>query len=280
MKTNVTFQKGVRKSLKFFLLGFLLLAGGCYAIKYVIQPAIVRPMSSFNTRIVIKPANGENPSDFEAGKGILGVMLPSGWIVKDSIPFSIACTGISVQKGFFCYDYQVESFLNTRATQPPTGYHWWGASSIELINLYQLDTAYADITIITNEKIGEFATKYIVGDDHYWNKKASADPYGIVEESPFIPVKVDISAHTANPWINEEWDVYPNPSNGQLFIKQKGLADAVTLRIYDMNGRFQKSDILLESLNHIDLSDLPEGSYIVSMEKQGEIKSKKVIIQH
>jgi hypothetical protein len=49
--------------------------------------------------------------------------------------------------------------------------------------------------------------------------------------------------------------------------------------VYDMNGRLQKSDILRGSLNYVDLCALAKGTYIVSLENQGEVKTKRLIIQ-
>ena len=51
------------------------------------------------------------------------------------------------------------------------------------------------------------------------------------------------------------------------------------MRVYDLNGRIQKSDILRESLNSVDLSALSKGTYIISLENHGEVKTKRLIIQ-
>jgi hypothetical protein len=277
MKKKFTFSKGIRNSLIVFFLGIILITGGCYTIEYIVQPAVVRPNSAFNVKIAIKP-DVENTEDYESGTGILGIILPEGWIVKDSIGYSVSGGGYD-QVGVFRSNAGVVSFLNSYATQPPSGYRWWGAKSLEAIDLRNFKTGVVNLTIITNEKLGEFKTKYLFGDDSDWNKKEIEDPYGIVHESGFIPIKVDIIDHTVNSWINEEWEIYPNPSDGQIYIRQASSADGIVMKVYDLNGRLQKSEVLHESLNYIDLSILSKGTYIISLEKHGEIKTKRLIIQ-
>jgi hypothetical protein len=51
------------------------------------------------------------------------------------------------------------------------------------------------------------------------------------------------------------------------------------MKVFDLNGRLHKSDILRENLNYVDLSALSKGIYIVSLEDQGEVKTKRLIIQ-
>jgi len=277
MKKKFTLSKRIRNSLIAFFLGIILIAGGCYTIEYIIQPAVVRPNSTFNVKIAIKPEEG-NTEGYESGTGILGIVLPEGWMVKDSIGYSVSGDG-PVQVGVFCFDAGVVSFLNSYATQPPSGYRWWGAKSHDVINLRNFKTGVVNLTILTNEKLGEFKTKYILGDNSFWYKEEITDPYGIVTESEFIPIMVDFTESTVNTWINEAWEVYPNPSKGQIYIRQASLTDGIVMKVYDLNGRLQKSEVLRESLNYVDLSILSKGIYIISLEKHGEIKAKQLIIQ-
>jgi hypothetical protein len=276
MKIKLTFSKGIRNSLIAFLLGLFLIVGGCYTIKYVIQPTIVRPESTFNVKIVLESPDGENTEEYESGFGILGILLPEGWTATDSIPYSIEGTN---QKGVFCFNAGVVSFLNSYAITTPPEYHWWGAKSRDMINLANFDTGYVNITILTNEKLGTFKTKYVFGDDNEWNRQRIEDPYAIMTSSDYIPIKVDITEYTGITWENEEWEVYPNPSKGQVYIRVANLSDRIVMKVYDLNGRIQKSEVLRESLNYVDLSALSKGIYIISLDKKGEIKTKRMVIQ-
>ena len=132
------------------------------------------------------------------------------------------------------------------------------------------------LTISTNEKIGQFKLKYVFG-DNYWS---IPEPFEIREESELIPVRIDTTlVHAANLWKNEEWEKYPNPSKGQVHIRMGTITDEVVLKVYDLNGRIHKSDVLREVQNEFDLSALPKGTYIIALEKNGEVKSKRLIIQ-
>lgn len=277
MKKKFTFSKGIRSSLIVFFLGIILITGGCYLIDYIVQPAVVRPNSAFNVKIAIKP-DVENTEDYESGTGILGIILPEGWIVKDSIAYSVSGSG-SDQVGVFCSDAGVVSFLNSYATQPPSGYRWWGAKSNDVIDLRNYKSGVVNLTILTNEKLGQFKTKYILGDDNDWNKQKLEDQFTIMAQSDFMPITVDFTESTVNSWINEVWEVYPNPSEGQIYIRQASLTDGIVMKVYDLNGKLQKSGVLRESLNSVDLSFLSKGMYIISLEKDGEVKSKQLVIK-
>ena len=278
MKTKFTFSKRVRNSLVLFFLGIFLVVGGCYTIKYVIQPDVVAPNSSFDVKIVAKQTeSGEPDPEFENGYGIMGILLPDGWIVKDSIPYS----GFGVnQQGYFYNNSGVEAFLKKYET-PPTGYHWWGAKSNYVIYIADLDTGFVNLTIFTNDKTGEFKTKYVFGDDNEWRKSSLENLYTIMSpRSDFIPITVEsLSSHSGDTWISEDWEVYPNPSNGQITIRQGNFYDSVVMKVYDLNGRVQKSEILRESITQVNLVNLSKGTYILSLDKKGEVKTKRIIIE-
>ncbi len=277
MKNKLAISKGIRNSLIIFFIGIILITGGCYTIDYIIQPDIVRPNSAFNVRISLQLSGEYESTDYTPGYGILGILLPDGWTIKDSPEYRII--GLCNQKGVFSHNNSVVSFLNSFATKPPSGYYWWGAKSVDQINLALLDSGFINLTILTNETTGQFKTKYILGDDIDWNKSNSKDPFGIVTESAFLPIRADFTLNTEKSWGNKEWEVYPNPSDGRVYIRQTGFADGIVMKVYDLNGRLQKSEILSKNLNFVDLSRLSKGTYIISLERHGEIKTKRLIIQ-
>jgi len=272
------FRKQFRKRLIFFSLGIFLLTGGCFEIKYVIQPDTVEPNSSFNVKLCVEISDYTR-DDPEITHGVIGIMLPEGWTVEDSIEYSIdpgdPYTSLS---GFFSYNDTIVSFLDTCYGECPTGYYWWAAKSSGEISLILRDSAFVNITILTDSQVGEFKTKYIVGDDSHYAKTKSNNPVGIVDESDLISIQVVVT-DVKNTSQNEAWKIYPNPSNGELFIQQNDLSGDVVMRIYDLNGTLQKSAILFDDLSTLHLDDFPKGAYIVSLQKKGEIKTKKIIIQ-
>ncbi len=275
MKKEIKNQ--LRKGLTFFSLSVFLLVGSCFEIKYIIQPDAVEPNSSFNVKLCVQISDF-NRSDPESCHGVFGILLPEGWAVKDSIEYSLDLEDPYVRmEGVYCYNDTIVSFLDTCFGECPSGYYWWAAKSSGEVTLILRDSAYINITVLTDSKRGEFKTKYIVGDDSQNDKLKSNDPVGIVDESDFIAIQV-VATDVKNTWQNEAWEVYPNPSHGELFLQQNDLSGDVTMHIYDLNGKLQKSAVLWESLTRVDLNSLSKGTYLVALEKHGKMKTQKLII--
>ena len=276
MKKKFTYQKKIRNGLIVFALSIFLIFGGCYTIQYVIQPDVISPNSSFDVKIFVKLSGEYDYYDYYPAFGFLGILLPEGWTVKDSVKYTEVLYQSTNNSGYFRYNDDAVYFLKNFVSTPPIGYYWWGAKTNEQLNIAYLESGFINLTILTDGKIGQFNTKYILGDD--WNKTIYSDLFGKVTESALMSVKSAIT-HTTNAWKNEDWEVYPNPSKGLINIRLGNMSDEVKMKVYDLNGRLQKSGILMESLNKVDLSTLSEGTYIVSLEKGGDIKTKKLIIQ-
>ena len=70
----------------------------------------------------------------------------------------------------------------------------------------------------------------------------------------------------------EEIQVFPNPTDGKLYIRQSS-SDYQTASIIDLTGRIVIAHFSLEK-GDIDISDLPEGTYILQLESAtGGIKT-------
>jgi len=262
----------------FFLsLGLMFLVSGCYVIKYIIQPEIVEPNSSFNVKIVLVPDN--DPSEYQSGSGIFGVLLPDGWIVKDSIPFKVFVkpgTYYNInQTGVLCCNNNITTFLKSKASVPPSGYQWWGSISNKEINLNNFDSIAIDFTIFTANTLGQYDLRYVFGDNSGWN---SNEDY-FLEKEKSVKISVELIQAAGIKWKNENWELYPNPSNGQINIRLNNMTEDVQMKVYDLNGKLQRSEIIYKNLSRIDLSSLAKGTYILSLEKEGEVKTKKFIIQ-
>ena len=218
---------------------------------------------------------GYDATDYFPAYGYLGILLPEGWTVKDTVKYKAT----NYESGYFCYNNDVVSFLESYISQPPAGYYWWGANSNKKISLTPYSSGNIDLTILTDGKTGQFNTKYILGDDTDWNKMVLGDLFGKVTESTLMQIKSGITTHNATSWKNEDWEVYPNPSIGQITIRQGNFSETVVMKIYDLNGRLQKSEILHESTTHVNLGNLSKGTYILSLDKKGEVKTKRIIIE-
>lgn len=70
--------------------------------------------------------------------------------------------------------------------------------------------------------------------------------------------------------------LYPNPVRNNLTIEN---ADNVTVNIYAVNGQMVKS-LVVNGTANVDMSDLSNGMYIVKMQSQGSISTKKIQVNH
>jgi hypothetical protein len=157
MKINSTFPQRIRFCI-ILITGIFLIISGCYDICYIIQPKIAHKNSHFDVKIAVKFRQSE--LDWELGLfGILGILLPDGWMVKDSIKYKVTSSN---QQGVFIFEEKIVSFLETRLTIPD-GYHWWGAKSSGQIGwTTDLDSTFCALTIFTNNKAGNFQLRYVI----------------------------------------------------------------------------------------------------------------------
>jgi hypothetical protein len=72
--------------------------------------------------------------------------------------------------------------------------------------------------------------------------------------------------------------VYPNPSNGQLIIRFD--SDAIrNLKMFDIHGREVLRTNLRGSLSNINIQNLSNGIYLLSVFENGSVKSIRVVKQ-
>lgn len=87
-----------------------------------------------------------------------------------------------------------------------------------------------------------------------------------------------------NPFGSMSFSMFPNPSNGELYISlsEKQLNKNLLINVKDMLGRSVRSVKLYSTMhiNQLDLKDVVSGPYIVEIELNGQKSSQKLIIQH
>lgn len=75
---------------------------------------------------------------------------------------------------------------------------------------------------------------------------------------------------------NQEFIVYPNPSNTTIQIKVPAFAKIQKVNLTDVTG---KTILSLNHVNTIDVSQLPKGLYILSVQTEsGNVSSKKLLV--
>jgi uncharacterized protein YceK len=257
-----------------------LIASGCYTIAYIIQSTGITPNSTFDVKLCIKSNEKWGYDDYVIGYGILGILLPEGWTVKDSVPFfKAAHINSYVEEGFLCYNNDVVSFLRYSLSSPPEGYYWWGAKSINEIDLAYFDSGYVHVTFKTDEKIGEFNLKYFLGDDNVWNKSSNNDLFTIITQSEFIPVKVGITQNSEPIQADMEWKLYPNPATNQVTFVWSQKYELLNLKLYQINGNCVLHREIFSN-ETVSLENLPKGVYLYKLsDRKLILNTGKLVIE-
>ncbi|RQO29879.1 hypothetical protein DBR32_14985 [Taibaiella sp. KBW10] len=73
-------------------------------------------------------------------------------------------------------------------------------------------------------------------------------------------------------------NIYPNPATNTVTISIKGFTDKANLEIYDLAGRIIKSEILSVEKTNIDISGITEGIYLIKLNINGHMQTKKLSI--
>lgn len=278
MEKNYFSKKNLRTSIVVLLLGIILITAGCYEWKSIIQPPTARPNSSFVVKMTLqRPATEEPSADPISAYAYLGIMLPDGWTVKDTILFEkLGQTSAQTVKDTVVFNAEHVAKLTADTMKVPEGYHWWAAKTLRPVEMIGFTTASLDVTILTNASLGTFKLKYIMGDDE---GDLPRFPYSTKAISNFIPITIDNSTGIKDLWQKESWQVYPNPSYGSVYVEQPELSGTVKMNVYDLNGKVLKKEVLRQNTTEVNLQSLPKGSYIIALEKNGVIKTKTIVLK-
>lgn len=94
---------------------------------------------------------------------------------------------------------------------------------------------------------------------------------GLDASIDFVPTSIRNHA-------NEIFQIYPNPTNDKVYIQFSNTINGV-IRIYQVNGQQVLTPIEAKNLNHysIDISNYPEGMYIITFEDSKNIWSEKIV---
>lgn len=277
MKRKFYLEKSfLRKVLS--VLALIVLLIGCYEWKTIEQPSTANPNSSFEVKMTLqRPASEEPATDPISAFAYFGVMLPEGWTVKDTITFEkFGKTDEQTVKDTLVFNATHIATLTADTMKIPSGYKWWAAKTLRPVEMIGFTTANFKIKVLTNEVLGDFKLKYVLGDNE---GALPRFPYSNRAISSFIPIKIEDATGVKNLWQNEEWQVYPNPSSGRIFVEQSQVAGDINLKVFDLNGRILKQEVLKQSNTLVNLHNFPKGNYFIALEKNGVIKTKQILLQ-
>jgi hypothetical protein len=172
------------------------------------------------------------------------------------------------------YNEEQTTMLNDSTQAPPDGYYWWGAKSTEPLDMAFFDSLSFTISVLTDDRLGEFFLQYAVGDVDYWGRMPY-DPNVITDP---LPITI-VAGVGINKFLNDATlSVYPNPSYGYLNIELAGYSgEQVDMMMYDLRGKQVISRQIANAHTTVDLVDLKPGVYVVRLESGEETITRKIV---
>ena len=97
--------------------------------------------------------------------------------------------------------------------------------------------------------------------------------------SPNVNFTTECLAVTLNTYQeNSSINIYPNPSDDIINIEIENIKNA-TLEIYNLGGKLIFSKKLHSKLEKIDVSDFPDGIYIVKIMQDMDVNVRKMVLK-
>ena len=282
MKVITYFKKNLNKvtSIKGMVVTIIItsmLFAGCYEWRRIIQPESATINSYFD--VFVSAQDDGNPDNDWTNEdlvdyGLFGVMIPEGWDVQDSIPFTIECTESGyTNSGILVYDL-AHSITLEDSIGSPEGYYWWGAITSNEASMVYFDSLSFTPRIFTDENPGVYYLRYAIGDMDYWDR----NPADNVSD----PIEITIVDNTGVEELLSQNNVnlYPNPTDGLLNINFDNYnSEVVNMQIIDLTGKVVKNGAFTNSFNKVDVSNLNKGIYFVKLQNGIFNESYKIVIQ-
>lgn len=294
MKTNFTFRRFFLRKEGWLtvLIAAIFLFFGCYEFKVVDQPTSAYNNSSFDVNIILG-RDSDPDNDFTIGTdlidtGLVGILLPVGWTIPDSIYYEIHAADSlpdgsgNMQhaeedystSGYIRYSAQQSQALTDSADVVPEGYYWWGGKTLG--DLRYLDSIFFTVTVYTDDKTGTFYLQYAIGDEDSDNRI----PYDLECITEPMPIEITQNPAGINSLLNNAGvSVYPNPSYGQVYVELNSYSNQlIDMMIYDSYGRIVVNQQITGAKNSYDLSKLAPGTYFIRLQSGDDVISKKVLL--
>lgn len=250
---------------------------GCYEWRTINQPESAAINSFFD--VFLSAQDDGNPDNDWTNPdlhdlGLFGVMIPDGWSVQDSIPYTVVCTDPSYNNsGILVYSAARSQTLQD-SIPAAQGYFWWGAETAGEASLVYFDSLYFSPRIFTGSQPGAFFVRYAIGDVDYWDRNPADDLSAPIPITIYDPVDVEELLSEAN------LSLYPNPVSNQLTIEFKRYKQQVIqMEIFDLNGRMIRQSQLLQNTTRINMEELKKGVYFVKLQYGQIVETHKIFVK-
>ena len=291
MKSNATLTRLASnpKAIFITLAGLLFLVSvvlvGCYQFRSINQPSAGFTNSYFDVPIVAERDNDPGLTEQDWANtlrniGLFGVMIPDGWTVDDSIPYTIISKNAALSNtGYLIHNAAHSQTLQDTIPAFP-GYHWWGAITDRVAELTSLDSLYFTPRIRTNGVAGTFTLRYAIGDKDYWDRNpADQYNYGGGLSDP-ISIVITHGVGIAEMLSSANISMHPNPTDGILHIDLKGYSsEVIAMTVFDLNGKAVLTGEILSHSSRFDLSSLAKGIYVVELRNGTHSSRTKVLVR-
>ncbi|NQU33506.1 MAG: T9SS type A sorting domain-containing protein [Bacteroidetes bacterium] len=250
---------------------------GCYEWRNIIQPDSATINSYFD--VFVSAQDDGNPDNDWTNEdlvdyGLFGVMLPDGWTVQDSIPFTIVCTNPEyTNSGVLLYSASRSQTLED-SIPSPAGYYWWGAATSAEASMVFFDSLSFSPRIYTGSQPGDYFLRYAIGDVDYWDRNPADDI------SDPIPITLIDNTGVDELLSNSNVSLYPNPAANMLNIKFEDYSsELIEMQIIDVTGKVVVSEQLTNNHSVTSLEGLSEGVYFVKLTNGQTSQSHKILVK-
>jgi hypothetical protein len=264
------------KGLVIVFLFSMLFFVGCYEWRNIIQPDSATINSYFD--VFVSAQDDGNPDNDWTNPdlvdyGLFGVMLPDGWTVQDSIPFTIGCTNPEYSNsGILVYSASRSQTLED-SIPSPDGYYWWGSATSSEASMVFFDSLSLSPRIFTGDQPGDYFLRYAIGDVDYWDRNPADDVSN--------PIPITLIDNTGINELLTESNVslYPNPATNLLNIKFENYGnELIEMEIIDLTGKIVKQEQLTDNQSIINLEDLQRGIYFIKLINEQASSSHKIVL--
>lgn len=74
--------------------------------------------------------------------------------------------------------------------------------------------------------------------------------------------------------------IFPNPAQNWISLKNTGIEQNTGISVYTLNGQLLLQKMQLNTVNRINISQIPNGVYLVLLKNERQTSTQKLVVQH